>query len=275
MFYILHNWQPPSILFNLGPITLYWYGLIIAIAILFGYLLVIKLSKYFLIKKVILNDLFLWLIIWAVIGSRIYEVFLEWNYYLQNPSQILKIWEGGLAIHGVILAGLIVIYFYSKKSKINFWRLTGLIVPGLALGQAIGRFGNWFNQELYGLPTNLPWAIPISIENRVAEFIDYQYFHPTFLYESLGNFLIFIILIIIIFKLKNKINLNYLGKINLAVYLFLYSSLRFFLEFIRLDPTPDLFSLRWPQIFSLLMIIVAIIIIKPIIFNKKLTKKNN
>jgi len=275
MFYILHNWQPPNILLEIGPITLYWYGLIIAVAILLSYFLVLKISKYFLIKKDTLNDLFLWLIVWSIIGSRIYEIFLEWNYYLQNPSQILKIWEGGLAIHGAILAGLIVIYFYSKKYKINFWRITGLIAPGLALGQAIGRFGNWFNQELYGLPTNLPWAIPISIENRIVEFIDYQYFHPTFLYESIGNILIFIILITLIIRLKNKVNLDYLGKISFAVYLFLYSVLRFFIEFIRLDPTPDLFGLRWPQIFSLLMIIIAIIIIKPIIFNKKLTKENN
>ncbi len=275
MFYILHNWQPPNILLEIGPITLYWYGLIIAVAILLSYFFVLKISKYFLIKKDTLNDLFLWLIVWSIIGSRIYEIFLEWNYYLQNPSQILKIWEGGLAIHGAILAGLIVIYFYSKKYKINFWRITGLIAPGLALGQAIGRFGNWFNQELYGLPTNLPWAIPISIENRIVEFIDYQYFHPTFLYESIGNILIFIILITLIIRLKNKVNLDYLGKISFAVYLFLYSVLRFFIEFIRLDPTPDLFGLRWPQIFSLLMIIIVIIIIKPIIFNKKLTKENN
>ncbi len=275
MFHILHNWQPPSILVDFGPITLYWYGLIIAIAILLAYFLVLKISKYFLIKKDVINDLFLWLIIWAVIGTRLYEVFLEWNYYLQNPSQILRIWEGGLAIHGGILAGLIVIYFYSKKRKISFWRITGLITPGLALGQAIGRFGNWFNQELYGLPTNLPWGIPISIENRVAEFIDYKYFHPTFLYESIGSFIIFIILITLIFKFKNKINIDYLGRICLSVYLFLYSILRFFLEFIRLDPTPDLFGLRWPQIFSILLIIVAIIIIKPIVFNKKLTKENN
>lgn len=275
MFHILHSWQPPSIIFNFGPITLYWYGLIIALAILLAYLLVIKLSKYFLIKKCILNDLFLSLIIWAVIGSRLYEVFLEWNYYFKNPSSILKIWEGGLAIHGAIIAGLIVIYFYSKKRKLSFWRLTGLIAPGLALGQAIGRFGNWFNQELYGLPTNLPWGIPISIENRVSSFVNYQYFHPTFLYESLGNILIFIILITIIFRFKNKINIDYLGKINTAIYLFLYSILRFFIEFIRLDATPDLFGLRWPQIFSLLVIVIIVIILKPIILNKKLTKENN
>ncbi len=275
MFHILHSWQPPSIIFNFGPITLYWYGLIIALAILLAYLLVIKLSKYFLIKKCILNDLFLSLIIWAVIGSRLYEVFLEWNYYFKNPSSILKIWEGGLAIHGAIIAGLIVIYFYSKKRKLSFWRLTGLIAPGLALGQAIGRFGNWFNQELYGLPTNLPWGIPISIENRVSSFVNYQYFHPTFLYESLGNILIFIILITIIFRFKNKINIDYLGKINTAIYLFLYSILRFFIEFIRLDATPDLFGLRWPQIFSLLVIVIIVIILKPIILHKKLTKENN
>ncbi len=275
MFHILHNWQPSNILLEIGPITLYWYGLVIAIAITLAYFLILKLSKYFQLKKDDLNDLAFWLIIWAIVGARVYEVFLEWNYYFTNPLAIFKIWEGGLAIHGAIVFGLIYLYFFAKRRNLNFWRLSAVIAPGLALGQAIGRFGNWFNQELYGLPTNLPWAIPISIENRVAGFIQYEYFHPTFLYESIGSLITFIILLILIFKLKNKINLNNLGKIIFSIYLFLYSVVRFSLEFIRLDPTPEIFILRWPQIFSIITAVFALIILFTAIFKKQLTRKNN
>ncbi len=271
MFYILNNWIPNNTIFSYGPITLYWYGFFIGLSLLLGYLLVLKFSKYFHILKDDLNDLALWLILFSLIGARVYEIFLEWSYYWQNPIEILKIWQGGLAIHGVIIAGLIVIYLFSKKRKISFLRLTGLIVPSLALGQAIGRFGNWFNQELFGLPSNLPWAIPIEITNRPTEFINYTHFHPTFLYESIGNLIIFLILILIILKFKDKLNKSYLGLINLSIYLILYSLLRFSLEFIRIDPTPLFLGLRWPQIFSL--VVVSLTFFYFIYKRKKLTKK--
>lgn len=271
MFYILNNFIPNNIIFSYGPITLYWYGLIIGTSLLLGYFLVLKLSKYFEIDKKDLNDLAFWLILFSLIGARVYEIFLEWSYYSKNPLEALKIWEGGLAIHGVIIAGLIVIYIFSRKRKINFFQLTGLILPSLALGQSIGRFGNWFNQELFGLPSNLPWAIPIEIQNRPLEFVNYTHFHPTFLYESIGNFIIFLLLIILVLKLKKRVNKSYLGLVNLSLYLILYSILRFFLEFIRIDPTPLFLGLRWPQIFSLSVIIITILIF--IYQRKKLTKK--
>lgn len=276
MINLLHTWQPPNIIFSFGPFTFYWYGLIIGIAIILGYLLILKLANYFNLKKKDLNDLAFYLIIVGIIGARIYEVFLEWPYYYKNPINILKVWEGGLAIHGVILFGLIFVYFFARYRKINFWKLIGAICPGLVLGQAIGRFGNWFNQELFGLPTNLPWSIPIDIQNRPIEFVNYQYFHPTFLYESLGNIIILIILLIIIFKLKNNFNKIILGKIVLGTYLFLYSTLRFLIEFIRLDPTPSLIGLRWPQLFSIFLIIISLFLISQAICNYfQLTKKNS
>lgn len=273
MINLLHNWQPPSIIFNFGPLTFNWYGLIVGVGILLGYLLILKLANYFNLKKKDLNDLALWLILVGIAGARIYEIFLDWAYYSQNPGQILKIWEGGLAIHGAILFGLIFLYFFTKHRSINFWKLTGVIAPGLALGQAIGRFGNWFNQELFGLPTDLPWGIPISLNYRPWQFIDYQYFHPTFLYESLGNLIILAILLIIIFQLKNVLSGPNLGKLLLGAYLLLYSSLRFLNEFIRLDSTPEIFGLRWPQVLSLLLAIIAIFLIIQVAYNYfKLTK---
>ncbi len=273
MFYILNNWIPNGIIFKFGSLTLYWYGFLVGLSILFGFFITLKLSKYFNVNKDDLNDLVLSLILFSLIGSRIYEIFLEWNYYWNNPVNILKIWEGGLAIHGAIIAGLIVIYFFSKKRKISFLQLSGLIAPGLVLGHAIGRFGNWFNQELFGLPSNLPWSIPIEIHNRPLEFVAHSHFHPTFLYESLGNFLIFLLLVFLIIKLSNKLNKSYLGLLSLSTYLILSSTLRFSLEFIKIDPTPIFLSLRWPQIFSVLVILITLSFF--IYKNYKLTKKIN
>ena len=180
---------------------------------------------------------------------------------MAHPSQIIKIWEGGLAIHGAIIAGAITLFFFIKKNKLPFWQLLAIVTPGVALGQALGRFGNWFNQELFGLPTNLPWGIPIAITNRPAAFINQEFFQPTFLYESLGCLLIAIFLFILLYNQKDKLSQKLAMRVS-AYYLALYSILRFFLEFIKVDLTPILFGLRWPQIISLIAIIVAVIIYK-------------
>ncbi len=255
MISLLHNWQPTSLIFQIGPLSFHWYGLLIGISLAAGFFIVRKLAKLLQIKPEIIDDLSLWLIGVSILGARIYDVFLEWSYYQRNPGDILKIWQGGMAIHGAIIAGLITIFIFAKKKKINFLILSGLMTPALALGQAIGRWGNWFNQELFGKPTNLPWGIPINITKRPLEFINNQYFHPSFLYESLGNFLIFLILLGIFFYGLKKLTAIKTGSFLLAAYMVLYSILRFSLEFIRIDPTPELFGWRWPQIFSLIMLI--------------------
>ena len=136
-----------------------------------------------------------------------------------------------------------------------------IITPGLALGQAIGRYGNWFNQELFGLPTNLPWGIPIAIENRPLEFISQEFFHPTFIYESLGLLLISILLFILLYRQKNSLTKKMAMRIG-AYYLAAYSVLRFSLEFIKVDITPTFLGLRWPQFMSLIIISIAIVIFK-------------
>lgn len=263
MISFLHNYTPDPILLSFGPISLYWYGLLIATGIVSAIYIALWLGKKYLnINSDIIIDLSFWLIITGLIGARIYDVFLMFPYYLENPVQIVQIWKGGMAIHGSIIAGLITIYFFAKKRKIGFFKLSALIAPGLALGQAIGRFGNYFNQEIFGLPTSLPWGIPIEAVNRPIEYIDEVYFHPTFLYESLGCLLIFILLISL-FKLASKKNWlgNYFYVWMTMLYMILYSILRFSLEFIRLDETPLFLGLRWPQIISLFIIIASILII--------------
>lgn len=236
-------------------------------AILAGLLFIVYLAKRYKIEINIIIDLAFWIILFGIIGARLYELIIDFNYYQQDPLAIIKVWQGGLAIHGAIIAGLITLYFFSKKiakqlkekhSK-TFWKLTAIITPGLALGQFIGRWGNYFNQELFGLPSKAPWAIPIDIINRPIAYISNQYFHPTFLYESLGNLLIFIILFSIHTYILNKKKLSTAVFIRIsALYLFLYSALRYALEFLRLDPTLVLGSMRWPQIISIVIILVSI-----------------
>jgi len=261
MFKWLHNFLPQPVLFNFGIITVYWYAFFIVLGITAALFLSLLLARRFKINPETIWDLSFYLVLFGIIGARVYEIFLEFPYYTTHPSQILKIWEGGLAIHGAILAGAITLFVYIKKNKLNFWPLLAVIVPGLALGQAIGRFGNWFNQELFGLPTNLPWGIPISVENRPIEFITQQFFQPTFLYESLGSLFIAILLFTILWRQKNNLNNKLAMRIG-AGYLFLYALLRFSLEFIKIDITPIIFNLRWPQIMSLFLFIIAILIFK-------------
>jgi phosphatidylglycerol:prolipoprotein diacylglycerol transferase len=298
MIHFLHTFNPEPILISLGPVNIYWYGFFVLLGALAAISVALKLASYYNIKKDTIIDLAFWLIIGGIIGARIYHVLLELPYYLSHPLNIFKIWQGGLAIHGGIIAGGIIIWIFAKKLSplltkegqggglaveasnnktspnlsllrrgSNFWLLAAILAPGLALAQAIGRWGNYFNQELFGKPTNLPWGIPINIANRPAEYLSSKFFHPTFLYESLGNLLIFIILISIhIWIIKQKRITNYELRITNFVlivicYLMLYSALRFCLEFIRVDATPELLGLRFPQIISLLIIFLTPLIL--------------
>lgn len=255
----LHSFIPTSILFSFGPINIYWYGLFIVLGILAALYITLKISAKYNIQKEKIFDLAFWLIINGIIGARIYDVLLEHSYYISNPLAIFKIWQGGLAIHGAIIAGTITILFFARRNQLNPVLLTSIITPGLALGQAVGRWGNYFNQELFGLPTNLPWGIPISVIFRPLNYYNYKYFHPTFLYESIGNLIIFIILFIFHKKLITKHDYNNKKQVwIISTYLGLYSILRFSLEFIRIDYAPEIFGWRWPQITSCLILLLAL-----------------
>ncbi len=269
----LHTYQPQSILLQIGWLQIHWYGFLIAIGALLGFLVVLYLAKQYGIKKEVIYDLTFYLIIFGLIGDRLYYVFYAWEYYSQHLLDIFKVWQGGLAIHGAMIAGILVIYIYGKKNKINPWFLADLIIIALPLAMAIGRFGNYFNQELFGPPTNLAWGIPIVPANRPLEFASFTYFQPTFLYESLWNLLVFIILLVWHkirlaktspwLENKNLEGTQGLGNITL-VYFILYSIGRGLNEFLRQDYSPYFLGLRWAQVISLVIIIIclAIIIIK-------------
>ncbi|MFA6994805.1 MAG: prolipoprotein diacylglyceryl transferase [Patescibacteria group bacterium] len=258
MINLLHTFSPQAILFSFGPITVYWYGLLMVLGILVAFAVSSLLAKHYNLSSDTIFDLSFWLIVSGIIGARVYDDFLQLPYYIQHPWQSIEIWKGGLAIHGGIIAGILIVWWFARQKKIDFWKLTAVFTPGLVLAQAIGRWGNYFNQEIFGLPTNLPWGIPINLINRPPLYLNSPYFQPTFLYESLGCLLIGLFLLSLnIYAIKNH-KLNHIFFIwSTSLYLILYSLLRFLLEFIRLDPAPEFLGLRWPQFISLIIIILT------------------
>ncbi|MFW5888469.1 MAG: prolipoprotein diacylglyceryl transferase [Patescibacteria group bacterium] len=275
MLNFLHTFHPDPVLASFAGITVNWYGFFIVTGIILAILTAIKLGSYYKIDKDTVFDLSFWLLISGMIGARLYHVFLEFPYYIENPEQTIKLWQGGLAIHGGLIAGILVLYIFTRKKKINFWKMGAILAPGIALAQAVGRWGNYFNQELFGKPTDLPWGIPIEATHRPMEYISSQYFHPTFLYESLGNLIIFLILINLHIYLIKKNNIkNLYFFIIIMLYLILYSILRFTTEIIRIDETPLILGLRAPQVASIVIISIAVILlITPLIKKRILTSK--
>ncbi len=261
MIAFLHAFHPQAILASYGPVHIYWYGLLMVAAILAALAVTFILAKYYQVPTDAIFDLSFWLIIGGLAGARIYDDLLQLPYYIQHPLQSLEIWRGGLAIHGAIIAGLLIIWGFAERHKLNFWKLSALLTPGLALAQAIGRWGNYFNQEIFGLPTSLPWGIPIDAINRPTQYAANSYFHPTFLYESLGCLTISLILVLFnayIIRTRRLNDRYYIWAV--ALYMILYSILRFGLEFIRLDEAPNWLGLRWPQVISLAIIIIFLFI---------------
>jgi phosphatidylglycerol:prolipoprotein diacylglycerol transferase len=247
----LQTFHPPAIALHLGTITVHWYGIILASALIIGFLIALYTSKQKQVDREHLYNLFLLLVIFGVIGGRIAHVVTDWSYYRDHLIDIVKIWQGGLALHGVLVAGLVTVYFYSKAKKIYFWLMTDIIIVALPLMQALGRWGNYFNQELFGKPTGAAWGIPINLVNRPAGFEQFSYFHPLFLYESFLNLIIFVVLLVL-FR-KNRLPA---GRLTL-LYFILYSMVRFSLDFLRLEPA-SIGPLSWGQWASIVLVIGAI-----------------
>jgi len=260
MIDFLHTFNPQPILFQLGWLKVHWYGVFVVLGIVAGLLVALKLAQRQGIKTDEVYNLGFYLIIFSLIGARLYAVFLDLGFYLQNPFEIIAVWRGGLAIHGAIIGGIVTLLIYCWRNRQSFWQLADIIAPAIALGQAFGRWGNYFNQEIFGKPTDLPWGIPIDFINRPMEYLGSQYFQPTFFYESLLDLFNFAVLLILSVRLANK---NYELRIKnqgiiFLIYLVNYSLIRIGMEFLRLDPTPDIFGLRLPILVSLIVICVSI-----------------
>ena len=231
---------PNPIAFTIAGIDIRWYGILIGVAFLLAiYISYLRAPRFGIVQDYIL-DLTIFLIPCSIIGARAYYVIFSYDNYRGNFIQMLNLRAGGLAIHGGIIAGVIVSYIVAKRKKIKFSNLADLIMPQVALAQAIGRWGNFFNSEAHGGPTNLPWAITVYGEKV----------HPTFLYESIWCFFIFIFLIF----LSNKIKFN--GQIAL-LYAMLYSFERFWVEGLRTDSLM-IGQFRQAQVLSLVVFILAL-----------------
>lgn len=248
--------SPGPIIFQLGPAAIRWYGLLIASAVLIG----VSLSQYLAEKRRVnpelLGDLAIWLVLGAIPCARIYYVAFEWPQYAQRPEDIIAIWKGGIAIHGAILGGTIAALIFAKIQRVSFWQLADLIAPSAILGQAIGRWGNFFNSEAFGSPTDLPWKLYIPPNSRPPAYANFEYFHPTFLYESLWNLAVFGLLLSLFFRdLQGKIRLK-IGALFL-VYIAAYSSGRVWIEGLRTDSL--MFGpLRTAQMVSLTGIVLGL-----------------
>lgn len=232
------------IAFTLGPLTIRWYGILIASAILIGTMLALREAE----RQGFNPDHFFNVILVgvpaAIIGARLYYVIFNWDYYLINPQEIFATWLGGLAIHGGLIGGFLAGYFLLRKYGFPFWKTADIVAPSIILGQAIGRWGNFFNQEAYGYevdPEKIPWAM----------YIDGAYRHPAFLYESIWNILVFGFLLWI--RRRNFIKT---GDVFL-LYLILYSVGRFMIEGIRTDSLMLTPTIRAAQALSVVVIILG------------------
>ena len=253
-----------SILLDLGFIQIRWYSLLILISFIIGYFLVITRCKKKGISTIQISDMCFYLMIVSILGARLYYCLFNLDYYLNNLLDIFKIWEGGLAIHGGVIAGIIFIYFYIRKKQIPLLDVLDIFAPALVLGQAIGRWGNFFNQEAFGPQTTLSTLKSLQIPEFIIEgmYIDNAYHHPTFFYESIGCLIIFIIIII----LRNIKSIKP-GQIS-GIYFIFYGIIRFLIESLRQDSLM-LFNLKIAQLVSIIMIIIGILLfIKPYILKK-------
>ena len=240
---------------NLGIISVHWYSIILFIAILIGSNLAIKEAKrYGFEEDFMVNLLFLGVII-GIVGARIYYVIFNFDYYKNNLIEIFKVWNGGLAIHGGIIAGLITIAVICYKKKVNLVQILDYLVVGLIIAQAIGRWGNFFNGEAHGPVTTLNYLQSLHLPNFIIDgmYIDGSYYIPTFLYESIWCLIGFIIMFIL--RRRGFMKVGYLT----SFYLIWYGIERFFVEGMRTDSLMFL-SLKVAQLVSLLMVIIGIIL---------------
>jgi len=252
--------SPGPLVFQLGPFALRWYGLLIAIAVLAGLALATRLARSRGIDPALVADLLPLLVLGAVIGARTYYVLLEWRQYSSDWPSALAVWRGGIAIHGALIGGTLTTVLFCRWRRQRFWPLLDVLVPAVALGQAIGRWGNFFNSEAFGLPTDLPWKLSIPLANRPPEFLSEPTFHPTFLYESLWNLGV-CCLLLLLFRAASRGRIQLPAGALSCVYLMAYSAGRLWIEGLRLDPLclvgqPPFCSggLRMAQLMSLLLI---------------------
>jgi phosphatidylglycerol:prolipoprotein diacylglycerol transferase len=236
---------------HIGSLQIRYYGIVLAIAAASGYWLAMRRREQYGLTESQAEKIIAILIVTGFVGARIYHVISELPYYLHHPLQSLAVWQGGLGIFGAALGGFLALVFYKRFAKDllrpSLWELLDWLTPSLVLGQLIGRFGNFLNYELYGLPTNLPWKMFVPLEFRLPSYEVYQFFHPLFLYEAAGSAIILVLLL----RLKLKP-----GQLFL-LWLLLYNMMRFFLEQLRLGSV-IYYGIRLNAIIALVLVAVSL-----------------
>ena len=254
MFSLLATIDP--IAFSLGPITVRWYGVIIAVGIVIAFLV----GQREMVKRGLhpeyLTDLLIWAVPLAIVGARIYYVAFEWEHYRNNLGDVIAIWNGGIAIHGALIASVIVAYVFTKKRNTSFLKVADILAPSILIGQAIGRWGNFINQEAHGGEVSRTFLENLFIPDWIINhmYIDGAYYHPTFLYESMWSFAGIILLLLL-----RKVNLVR-GEL-FFFYMIWYSVGRFFIEGMRTDSLYVVGELRAAQLVSVVAIIIAVVFI--------------
>lgn len=238
--------------FSFGTFEVRWYGILIATGIILAFLLVQKEMVKRKMHPDFLTDMLIWAVPISIISARIYYVIFSWDFYKDHPGDIIKIWEGGIAIHGALIGAIITAVIFTRKRGVSFWKVADITAPGLLIGQIIGRWGNFMNQEAHGGPVSQSFLentiIPDWIMNQMT--IDGVTYHPTFLYESMWNLVGLIIILVL-----RRVNLRR-GEI-FCFYVIWYSVGRFFIEGMRTD---SLYGggLRAAQVVSILGVLIAL-----------------
>ncbi|MGH7389819.1 MAG: prolipoprotein diacylglyceryl transferase [Candidatus Rokuibacteriota bacterium] len=245
--------SPGAVALQLGPLVIRWYGILMAASIVIGLWLGHRQARREGLPADDIISAGQWAVLAGLVGARIYEVVFNWDYYGQYPSKILAVWEGGLAIHGSLIAGPLVGVWLAHRWKLPVLRGLDVAAPCIAMGQAIGRWGNFFNEEAFGRPTDLPWKLYISPPHRPPGYGQYEFFHPTFLYESLWDLGVFLALVL---WLRPRMRVNP-GALFFA-YIGLYSVGRFAIEALRMDSF-WVGTYRVPQLASIVGVVVAVI----------------
>jgi len=229
--------EGPRIAFRIGPFTVAWYGIIIVgVAILAAFLAEREAKRRGDDPEHVWNGLLLCLIL-GLVGARLYHVVHQWDFYRQYPMEIFNTRHGGLAIYGAVAGGAVALWIYTRRHHLSFAHWADIATPGLVLAQAIARWANYLNQELYGHPTTVPWGITIDAAHRIPPFDDLvtyppdMRFHPTFLYESIGNLINFLVIVYVSRHFADRLRDGDL----ILLYGILYPLLRFLVEFQRPD----------------------------------------
>ena len=248
---------PHDVAFNLFGLPIYWYGITMACAIFFA--MIVGNKFYNLVNNNKNKDFILEyapaIILSGILGARFYFCLLNFSYYFSHPLAILDIRQGGLSIHGAIIAGILCLFIIARNTKIHILNIFDAMACSVILGQSIGRWGNYFNSEAYGIPVaSQNWGLFIPVSKRVSQYADFSLFHPTFLYESILDFGAFLLLSFLYFKFGQK-----LRGITFFAYFIIYALIRFFVEQIRVDSALNIGAFPIAEIVSVVLFGIGVL----------------